>query len=248
VTLAVSPRIEGYAAPAIAKEGDDMKRVLLVGALISLLTLAAAPSAVSNDALCVGVVTAGSFDNVVVPEGGFCDISNSQIRGNIKALRNSTLFVSGGNTIGGNVEGDKARDVEIFNRGGPPNTIHGNGVIVEDSIETFVCGAILPKGNIILIKNQGGAVGVGGPSCAGFFGGGNTVERGNIKVEDSLNSIQLDVSDNRVGQNVQVFKNRGTATKRVMNNIVGESVQCFDNQAPFVGGPNTAPKREGQCF
>lgn len=224
-----------------------MKRVLLVGALISILTLTAAPSAASNDALCVGVVTAGSFDNVVVPEGAVCDISNSQIRGNIKALRNSTLFVSGGNTIGGNVEGDKARDVEIFNRGIAPNTIHGNGVIVEDTIETFVCGAILPKGDIILIKNQGGGGGIGGPNCAGF-GGGNRVDQGNIKVEDSLETIALDVSDNRVGQNLQFFKNRGTATKRVMNNIVGESVQCFDNTAPFVGGPNTAPKREGQCF
>jgi hypothetical protein len=205
--------------------------------------------AAANDFQCVGVVTLGSFDNVVVPEGALCDITNSQITGNIKALQNSTLFVAGGNTIGGNVEGDKARDVEIFNRGALlPNVIHGNGVIVEDSIETFVCGAVLPHGNIIIVKNRGALLGVGGPFCAGFFGGGNTVERGNIKVEDNVISSSLEVSDNRVGQNVQVYKNTGAASKRVANNTAGESVQCFDNLPPFVGGPNFAPKREGQCF
>jgi hypothetical protein len=227
-----------------------MRKRLVVAALISVMTLVGAPPAAADDFQCVGVVTLGSFDNVIVPEGASCDITNSQIRGNIKALRDSTLFVAGGNTIGGNVEGDKARDVEIFNRvalGLLPNIIHGNGVIVEDSVETFICGAVLPKGDIIVVKNRGGLLGIGGPFCA-FFGGGNTVERGNIKVEDSFNTFSFEVSDNRVGQNVQVYKNMGGATKRVANNIAGESVQCFGNAPPFIGGPNMAPKREGDCF
>lgn len=225
------------------------KRVVGFAAMIcSIVTLIAAPTASANDFQCVGFVTAGVFDNVVVPPGAFCDITNSQIAGNIKALADSTLFVAGNNRIGGNVEGDKARDVEIFNRGGPPNVIQGNGVIVEDTIETFICGAVIPNGNIVIVKNRGGFLGIGGPFCAGFFGGGNTVERGNIKVEDSLIAASLEVSDNTVGQNLQVFKNLGSGSKRVANNTVGESVQCFDNALPFVGGPNFAPKREGQCF
>jgi hypothetical protein len=222
---------------------------LIVAVLVSAVaTLVAAPTAAADDFLCTGVVTLGVFDNVVVPEGAFCDISNSQIRGNIKALRDSTLFVAGNNQIGGNVEGDKARDVEIFNRGGLPNVIQGNGVIVEDSIETFICGAVLPRGDIIVVKNRGALLGIGGPFCTVFFGGGNTVERGNIKVEDNVITSSFEVSDNRVGQNLQVFKNTGPASKRVANNTVGESVQCFDNTPPFVGGPNFGPKREGQCF
>lgn len=224
------------------------KRAFVIAVLAVVAALGTAPPAAADDFQCVGVVTLGVFDNVVVPEGAFCDISNSQIKGNIKALRDSTLFVSGNNSIGGSVEGDKARDVEIFNRGGLPNVIQGNGVIVEDSIETFVCGAVLPHGNIVIVKNRGALLGVGGPFCAGFFGGGNTLERGNIKVEDNVISSSLEVSDNRVGQNVQVYKNSGAAAKRVANNTVGESVQCFDNVPPFVGGPNFGPKREGQCF
>jgi hypothetical protein len=224
------------------------KRLVIATLLSAAVTLVAAPTAAANDFQCTTIVTLGVFDNVVVPEGAFCDISNSQIRGNIKALRDSTLFVSGNNRIGGNVEGDKARDVEIFNRGGLSNIIQGNGVIVEDSVETFICGAVLPKGDIIVVKNRGALLGIGGPFCTAFFGGGNTLQGGNIKVEDNVISSSFSVSDNVVAQNLQVFKNTGSATKQVANNTVGESVQCFDNAPPFVGGPNTAPKKEGQCF
>lgn len=227
-----------------------MKGKLLFFAVLcsSVVTLIAAPTAQADDFQCAGVVTLGVFDNVVVPEGGFCDISNSQIRGNIKALRNSTLYVSGNNRIGGNVEADKASDVQIFNRGGPSNVISGNGVIVENSTATAICGAVIPNGDIIIVKNRGFALAIGGSPCTAFFGGGNTLDKGNIKVEDSVISSLFEVSDNRVAQNVQVFKNAGAATKRVMNNTAGESVQCFDNVPPFIGGPNFAPKREGQCF
>jgi hypothetical protein len=232
----------------MAKEGRMKGKLLLLAVLCSSVALIAPPTALADDFQCAGIVTLGNFDNVVVPPGAFCDISNSNIRGNIKALADSTLFVSGNNRIGGSVEGDKARDVEIFNRGGPPNIIQGNGVIVEDSIETFICGAVLPKGDIIVVKNRGGLLGIGGPFCAGFFGGGNTLQGGNIKVEDNVITSSFEVSDNNVAQNLQVFKNTGSASKRVANNTVGESVQCFDNTAPFIGGPNFAPKREGQCF
>jgi hypothetical protein len=227
----------------------EMKvRLPVLVALCWAVTLIAAPTAAANDFQCTTVVTLGTFDNVVVPQGAFCDISNSQVQGNIKALAGSRLWVSGGNRIGGSVEGDKAADVEIFNRGGPSNVIHGNGVIVEDSLATAVCGAVLPNGDISIIKNRGFFLAIGGSPCTAFFGGGNTVQKGNIKVEDSVITSTFEVSDNRVAQNVQVFKNSGAATKRVMNNTAGESVQCFDNVPPFIGGPNFAPKREGQCF
>jgi hypothetical protein len=223
-----------------------MSKRLAVAALLSaVVTLVGAPAQASSDFPCVGAVVGGVYENVIVPEGAFCDISNAQIRGNIKALRNSTLFASGGNTVGGNVEGDKADDVEIFTGFGLlPNVIHGNGVIVEDSLVTIVCGALLPSGDITVVKNRGTLLVIGRANCAG---GGNTVERGNIKVEDSVISNFFEVSDNRVGQNLQVYKNTST-TMTVTDNTAGESVQCFDNDGALIGGPNTAPKREGQCY
>jgi hypothetical protein len=173
------------------------------------------------------------------------------VKGNIKALENSTLFVADNNTIGGSVQGDKARDVEIFDRtpGVTPNVIHGEGFTTDAVFEVFVCGAVFTQGNIHVLKAQR-AVGVGGrtTSACAAFGGGNLVQKGNVKVEDNSNLIFFEVTDNQVAQNLQVYKNLGAATKLVQFNRVGESVQCFDNGPPFVGGPNIAPKSEGQCF
>jgi hypothetical protein len=227
-----------------------MRKRLVVAALLSaVVTLGGAPAQAGSDFPCVGTVVGGVYENVVVPEGGFCNIRNAQIRGNLKALSGSTLFVSGGNTIQGNVEGDHAQRVDIFHRAPSPtpNIIYGNGVIVADPQTTFVCGALLPNGNIVVVKSRGGVLSIGGAGCGGS-GEGNTVERGNIKVEDNIINGLFEVARNHAGQNLQVYKTTGTATKRVQNNTAGESVQCFDNAAPFVGGPNFAPKVEGQCF
>jgi hypothetical protein len=56
------------------------------------------------------------------------------------------------------------------------------------------------------------------------------------------------VGSNTVSENLQVYKNTGPGTKQVIQNTAGQIVQCFDNSPPFIGGPNTAPKKEGQCF
>jgi hypothetical protein len=74
-----------------------------------------------------------------------------------------------------------------------------------------------------------------------------TTFRGNLKIEENIPSV-LDIGPNSIAQNMQVFKNRGTGPKAIANNTVGQNLQCFENQAPFVGGPNTAQKAEGQCF
>jgi hypothetical protein len=96
-----------------------------------------------------------------------------------------------------------------------------------------------------------GGVGPGfncGPS------GGNTLSKGNIKVEENtVTSVfgfgaGLRVDQNRVAGDLQVFKNRGPAQKTVQGNTVGENLQCKKNSPPFVGGPNAAKKAEGQCF
>jgi hypothetical protein len=77
------------------------------------------------------------------------------------------------------------------------------------------------------------------------------VGEGNIKVEDNFippgEFLAVDFN-NVVAQNLQVFKNTGAGPKNVSTNTAGESIQCFENNPPFFGGPNTAPKKEGQCF
>jgi hypothetical protein len=59
----------------------------------------------------------------------------------------------------------------------------------------------------------------------------------------------LEVVDNIIDGNLQVFRTRGLLLPKVVaGNRVGQNVQCFENDPPFVGGPNEAQQSQGQCF
>jgi hypothetical protein len=208
-----------------------------------------------SDFICVGAAT-GVFDDILVPAGAFCAVFNAVVHGNIKALQDATLAVIN-SQVRGNIDGDKADVVQI--RG---NRIGGSIQIKEGgphpvSIEALVCNNVLSGGNIQIEKMVGILV-IGLPTrppiALACGNNGNTLEKGNIKVEDNVviagkpQSDGMDIDANRVRENLQVFKNRGPGVKGVRNNTVGESLQCFDNTPPFVGGPNVARDRAGQCF
>jgi hypothetical protein len=214
--------------------------LVAVGAALVL-----APGASANDTICVVSLT-GFHDNVLVPEGATCEISNAQIKGNVKALPGSTLIVRGGTTVGGSIDSDKAENTQIFGVG---NVVRGNIQVKEGGNGTqgvSVCGVSMPDGNIQIEKMFGGVF-VGGAGCAAF-GGGNRLAKGAIKVEENFVTAMfgLQIGQNRVDQ-LQVFKNSGPGAKTVTNNTVRQNLQCKKNQAPFVGTPNTARHRQGQC-
>ena len=180
------------------------------------------------------------------------NLSGATVRGNVKVLRGASLF-SSGNQIGGNVQGDRPRFV-----GSMGHTIGGNFSVtgatgrpgfflLPFSLNVFVCGARLPDGNIPVKKSVNGTVAVGSQlrACPG-----NTVAKGNIKVEDNFIPAPpeaLAVSGNTVGGNIQVFKNRGPGQKTVAANTVRRNLQCKKNDQPFVGAPNVARRAKGQC-
>jgi hypothetical protein len=211
-----------------------------------------ATPAVADDARCVGSLPPGTYDNVVVPRGADCVLSGAIVRGNVKALRGAGLF-SNGNRIAGNLQGDRPRFV-----GSLGDTISGNvhvtgatgtpGFLFDGlSINVFVCSARLADGNIVVEKSRNGTVVVGTllEVCPG-----NTVTKGNIKVERNFipPGEVLAVVRNTVGGNLQVFTNTGAGAKNVAGNVVRQNLQCKENDPPFIGEPNTARNAEGQCF
>jgi len=207
--------------------------------------LVLAPAASANDTNCFGAIT-GFHDNVVVPEGATCTIANAQIKGNVKSLQGSTLLITGGTTVGGSIDADKPNNTQIFGAG---NVVRGSIQVKEggNGVQgVSVCGVTLPEGNIQIEKMNGGVF-VGGTGCAAF-GGGNNV-RGNIKVEENFitAAFGLRIGQNRADQ-LQVFKNNGPGAKTVAGNTIRQNLQCKKNRGPFVGGPNTARHRQGQCF
>jgi hypothetical protein len=189
---------------------------------------------VSGTTQCVGGMS-GTFDNVEVPPGGFCVLSNSTVRGNVKALQASRLHVFNGTNVRGNVEGDKAAVVQVHN-----STIGGNIHIAEgvspNEYGAQIVGTVVETGNIKIEKMNTGVIEVLQAE----------VLKGNIQLVENRTEL-LSVRFNAVAQNVQIFKN--VNGRGEVNFNTGESVQCLENSEPFIGGPNTlASKREGQCF
>ncbi len=216
--------------------------------------LVVAPVASASDTRCTGNLT-GTFDNVVVPENATCVLVDSLVMGNVKALSNSRLFADS-NDIRGNVEGDKADLVEVYDRPEEPapSIVGGNIQAKEGNEGVLVCGTELPSGNIQVEKFSGPDtfVLIGDDSHCGPFGGGNVLAKGSIKVEENTIGVfvrdALGIDDNRVGQNLQVFKNRGPGNKTVNRNTGGGDLQCSQNSPPFNGSGNTFPNEEGQCI
>jgi hypothetical protein len=225
-------------------------RKIAVALGIALMALGAGSApALAHETRCVGFLS-GTFDDVLVPRDADCSLSFSTVRGNVKALRGSSLFMTN-NGIAGNVDGVRPRWIGSLN-----DSIGGNFSVTGAtgpgfpflglSVNAFICNARLPRGNVEVKRSTGGTVAVG--SLIGFCPG-NAVAEGNVKVEQNVipPPEQLAVARNTVGGNVQVFKNRGQGQKTVAENTVGENLQCKRNHDPFVGAPNVARNAEGQC-
>jgi hypothetical protein len=231
--------------------------VLAAGLLAAVL----AKPVWADNTLCEGTLPTGVYDNVVVPEGTFCNLSDSIVRGNVTALERSRLVMvrdeANGNVKGlqqaevvivdtevrGNIKGDKADVVAVIT-----SIVSGNIHIVGANVpgpfgpvSAYVHGTRLPQGNIHIEKN----------TTLGVIIGNTVLEKGNVKIaENVVHSpiFGLVIRANQVAGNMQVFKNSGPAEKFVQFNDIRAALRCFENTAPFIGGPNLAQKAEGQCF
>jgi hypothetical protein len=189
-------------------------------------------SSSDSETRCVGTLPPGTYENIVVPENTACFVDNSVVRGNVKVLEGAALFVFT-TFVGGSVQGDKAALVQVIEC-----EVVGNVEIKEGGAPdvSAVVGGLV-HGNVVVEKVANGTA---------FFLGGTEVH-GNVKVEDNVAAV-FTVTDLQVGQDLQVFKNRGPGEKEVVGNTVDGNLQCFENDPPFLGGPNAAQQAEGQCF
>lgn len=229
-----------------------------VFSLVGLLV--AAPPAYAGSTTCTGVIT-GPHDNVVVPSGADCFLSNAQVKGNVQVMPGASLSIAGGfNTIGGNVHGIHSRFVVFtatLTRVGGNVHIHGG--------DAGTTSGVVPPAD----------VGIGGNATIELNAGRTLVVRtrvdgqlhifrntdtvairssfvvGHVRVEDNTipATAVMNVEFNLVSGHLQVLRNSGDGAKQVVSNTVARKLQCFDNDPPFVGGPNPdAAETQGQCF
>lgn len=181
--------------------------------------------------------------NVEVNELAHTGAFQSQIGGNYKC--DNCFFEDVVETsVGGSVQIVGADDGDFI----IASEITGNLEIVESLAGNFafVLDGNTVGGNVKLEKNQGPTVIV------------NNVITGRLEiVENNVAGAFCPpdappelcenghFNDNRVGGNMQVFRNTGPT--EVMRNVIVGNLQCFDNTPAPVSASNTAARKQGQC-
>jgi hypothetical protein len=212
----------------------------------------------------------GTFENIVVPQGEECVLSNSEVSGDVTVLDDARLFAYT-NTIGGNVRAiDRSRSAvgtDLIIRLIDSNNVRGNveatgasllrltqsntvggSVLAREGANILICGTTLPTGSIQVRTQTPTSMYIGGDLCGGL-GGGNTLNGGSIQVaqnEFAEEIYNLNVSNNQVAQDLVVSKNTGAGQKSVEYNTVGGNLQCKKNDTPFDGQPNYVVGGSGQ--
>jgi hypothetical protein len=183
---------------------------------------------------CEGTLPPGVYENVIVLPEKQCVLLNSTIIRDVKALPRSELFMVD-NQVGGDIEGHNATSVIV--QGGTVGSdirIKGGEFI---GVGASINRVVVREGNIEVDKVEAGII----------FIGSSIVERGDVLASDNVATI-FQIQVNNVAGRIEVNRNTGPGEKQVWSNTAGEVVSCFDNDPPFLGGPNVAPRHEGQCF
>lgn len=169
----------------------------------------------------------------VTMTGGTVVLNNSTISGNLQ-MSGGSLTLTGNSTVQGNMQITGGGTFLIG-----PGTINGNVQIqniLASAVTDQICGATV-RGSLQL-QNNGAAVQIGSPSCAG-----NSVS-GNVQVTGNSAAVQID--NNSISGNLQVENN--TAASAVFTNTVKGNLQCGGNNAALItGGGNKAALKQGQC-
>jgi hypothetical protein len=195
---------------------------------------------VSDNGVCyIAGATVGG--NVRVGRDAYFEASGSQIAGDVKSRKSTTVFLHDGTTVGGSVESDRTFQVFLF------DSAVGEDVQVEDTSGTVnVCGVQVTDD--IQVEDSGRDILVG-DTLGGC--GGNTVGD-DIEILHNRVDVELIVRGNTVTDDLKVFNNKSingsNAPKSVDSNTGGDSLECYGNDDPFTGSPNTGfASAEGQC-
>jgi hypothetical protein len=180
-------------------------------------------------------------DDVKVGKNAYFQATGSTIADDVEGNRSQTIFIEGSSTVGDEVRTSRTAQVFIFD-----STINGAIGITGTTDQVNVCGNTVD--GRIEVKHSGRDILIGDPLTVGCAG--NTVlNKHRIRVEDNFVDVELVVRGNTVqGGDLEVNDNEGPAAKFVQDNKGGDELECRHNESPFTASGNTGwHETEGQC-
>lgn len=184
---------------------------------------------------CDGALPPGAYANIIVLPNGTCTLHDVTVIRDVKVLPGAHLVMTNFD-VAGSVEGNNPGQI-IMQAGSVGNDIRIKGG-ASPGFGASIHSTLVERGDIEVEKMETGII----------FMVFNQVPNGRIYVADNTTEVFLQVAANNVAQTLDVFRNSGPSPKVVDANTAGVAVRCQGNSEPFLGGPNVAPSREGQCF
>jgi hypothetical protein len=240
-----------------------MRKLLVLGGAALIVLLATASNAAAHGSsstfTCTGTITGQTLDDVEVPANEACTLVDSTVNGDVSVRENAylqatntdvsesvtgydalTIFIDTGSTVGGRVRGYSTFQVFVYN-----STVGGDIKVSDTDDRINICGTTLEHGNI-WVFDSGTDILIGDPLTEGCPG--NTLQEGDIRVEDNFTDVEFVIRANTVADDLRVFDNEGPVEKFVQDNTGGDELECSGNEDPFTASGNTGfASSEGQC-
>lgn len=239
-----------------------MRKVLAsVAATVAVMGFAQIPAQADTITECMGTITGGTYDRIVVPAGATCHLDGVTVNGNVRIFAGSAL-VSNGSTINGSVRGDGARTVRLDDTDvigtGTAGNINLQGTLRRIIIGASGCIVDPSVGNNITLINNFGNIGICEMTTGetivlqgndGLIGVHNNTIGNSLNVQDNTGAYTR-IRDNEVGTtmggSINIQDNRSQVV--VLRNYSHNAFNCSGNIADPIGEANTADSGlSGQC-
>jgi len=221
-----------------------MKKGLIVAVLVALGALLPASGGARTAATtCTGFVVGGTYGDVVVPAGQFCNLDGVRVTGGVTVQTGASLVVSNNSadsTIRKDVKGNGCDFIEL--QGGANRTAVGGNLVIQNCTSGFNGGQAnssnQPPPSVLVGKNV---------TCTGnadncvfdyFVIGGSLTCSGN--------QFGCTVNSNGIGGSASLNNNPGGII--VDHAVIGGNLACSGNASTSGAGTNTVAGTEtGQC-
>lgn len=214
-----------------------MRRLAIFVSLSALfaggLTLATAAPALATTTYCTGLMSNTTIVNDLVDPGGYCELQNVTVNGNLTGQPGSQLFLDAGVHIRGNLIANKMSFSACTN-----DVVQIDGYVYVTGGSFRICDNWFVLGDVTLIKLSGSP-----------FSGGEGLDPENVHINGNFTwqnggSIFGEMV-NWVVMGNGIINNNGFGFLDIFGSKFGGYLSCSKNSGTIEGSGNTAGSKVG---
>jgi hypothetical protein len=207
----------------------------------AVAALGAAAASAQVDVTCTSSITGGTTQNVLVPMGASCTLTDVRVLGNVEVKDAASVIVRRG-SINGDVIVELGASARL-NRGNVNGSVAGFGARLVSVNGTTIAKDVLAEDTATVVIASGASIGKLEALRSGRITMSGVRVAGDVKFEENFGAIVAD--GNNVAGNFEAYLNSGGASFSA--NVIRGNMQCKENLPAPTGTGNVAAIKEDQC-